>query len=109
MVTWQRIVPIALEYQYYEMGVSNKVPPSLDMQEVLIYNSANLVLFWCLKYAVKASFLALYWHIFELSRRFRIAWVLLTLYTTLSFLVTLMAIFWHCGTPDTFMSQGRLR
>jgi len=106
MITWQRSVPFALETVYYEMGFSSKVPTPIDPIVLKGDSSAMLVMYWCLKYSVKASFLALYWYIFDLSNCFRVVWASLTVYTALSFPVTLLAIFWHCGTPDKFMDLG---
>jgi len=48
---------------------------------------------------VKASFLALYWAIFEVSKKFRMAWWAVTAYTSVAFLATLLASFWNCTKP----------
>ena len=108
MITWQCAAPPALELQMYKMGLSSKAPQHFDAQEALRYQTANLVLYWCLKSSVKGSFVALYWYIFDFCKRFRITWVLLTIYTILSFLITLLAIFWHCGSPTTVMDLSTL-
>jgi hypothetical protein len=99
MVTWQRYVPIELPAQLYEAGVIDTPPPDYDPIDALKNDFANLVVFWCCLYCVKASFLALYWQIFEVSRSFRITWYILASYIGISFLVTLLSVFWHCGVP----------
>jgi len=105
MVTWQRYVPLELPAQLYEAGKTD-VPPSGDYDPLdsMKNDFANIVVFWCCIYSVKASFLALYWQIFEVSRRFRVAWAALTAYVVLSFFVTTLSVFWHCGSPATLMN-----
>ncbi|KAF2730197.1 hypothetical protein EJ04DRAFT_527150 [Polyplosphaeria fusca] len=54
-------------------------------------------------YAVKASFLALYFQIFRISRRFRIAWSFATTFIVAAFLATVLSYLWTCGGPgDVF-------
>lgn len=107
MVTWQRYVPLELPAQLYAAGKSD-VPPSAEYNPIdaMKNDFANLVVFWCTIYSVKASFLALYWQIFEVSNRFRVAWVALTTYVVLSFFVTTLSVFWHCGSPTTLINPG---
>lgn len=108
MITWQKYVPIELPVQLYAAGKID-TPPSViyDPLDALKNDFANLVVFWCTIYSVKASFLALYWQIFEISRRFRIAWTALTVYVVLSCLITILSVFWHCGNPSTLIDLRR--
>ncbi|KAH7118970.1 hypothetical protein B0J11DRAFT_617257 [Dendryphion nanum] len=52
-------------------------------------NDVMIVGFWCVIYFVKASFLALYWTLFALSQKFRIAWWIVTAYTFFTFAATI--------------------
>jgi hypothetical protein len=72
------------------------------------YNAANSIVFWVAIYAVKASFLALYWNIFEISTRFRLAWAISSVYVFTSFGMTIMWSFWICGEPLNFLKEGEL-
>jgi hypothetical protein len=108
MVTWQKYVPIELPAQLYATGVIDTPPRHYDPVDALKNDFANMVVFWCTIYSVKASFLALYWQIFGVSRRFRIAWGALATYILLSFLMTVLSIFWHCGSPATLTDVGML-
>jgi hypothetical protein len=81
MATWQCYVPIEYQAQAYKTGLQKDPPPYfVDLMESVRIASANLVVFWCTIYCVKASFLALYWHIFQTSKRFRVAWRVLVVY-----------------------------
>ncbi|CAI6339408.1 unnamed protein product [Periconia digitata] len=86
----------------YENGITDPVL-------LLRANIANTVLFFTTIYAVKASFLALYWKIFELSRGFRVAWILVSIFTFTSFLATFLSMFWQCGSPKYFDDTERCK
>jgi hypothetical protein len=106
MATWQAYAPLEYPAQLYAAGLTDALPPEYDIIEAMKIDFANLVLYWCTIYSVKASFLALYWQIFEISRRFRLAWFALTIYMVVSFLVTVFCLFWHCGSPATLIDPG---
>jgi hypothetical protein len=108
MVTWQKYVPIELPAQLYAAGVTDTPPVEYDPIDAMKTDFANLIVFWCTIYSVKASFLALYWQIFEISRRFRIAWYALATYILISFLITVLSVFWHCGSPATLIDPGKI-
>ncbi|KAF2019510.1 hypothetical protein BU24DRAFT_386445 [Aaosphaeria arxii CBS 175.79] len=103
ITTYQIYVPIDYQAQLYALGLSNEPPGPRDVMLTMKLNMANIALFFCVIYSVKASFLAMYWRIFEISKRFRVAWSLLTAYTALCFLVSFTSIFWKCGTPTNFL------
>ena len=108
-ITYQLYVPANYEAQLYGIGTTDKPPPGHDPVRNMKYTRAKVLLFWLVIYAVKASFLALYWQIFHLSRRFRIAWTVLTVYTALSFVATWLSDFWRCGSPKDFMNLRTCR
>lgn len=66
----------------------------------------NIVFFWVTIYCVKASFLSLYFVIFGVSKKFRMAWWAVAAYTFAAFLATFFAIFWSCGPPTKLTSVG---
>lgn len=105
MATWQQYVPAQYHEQEYAAGVREDPPLHYNPIAVLKIDSANLIVYWCTIYAVKASFLALYWEIFEVSKRFRIAWSALAIYIGLSFAVSFLSFFWHCGSPATLINE----
>lgn len=90
------------------MGIidESEVKPSNPHRNAQL-NAANSLIFWCVIYSVKASFLALYWHIFEISLKFRIAWAFAAVFTFISFGMTLMWGFWLCGSPKYFPDAQR--
>lgn len=64
-------------------------------------NDAAIMMFWCAIYFVKMSFLALYWTLFGLSKRFRVAWGVLTAFVVLSFLTSMVwRLALRCPTGD---------
>ncbi|KAF2111195.1 hypothetical protein BDV96DRAFT_582732 [Lophiotrema nucula] len=103
MITWQRYVPVEYLAQLRAAGLRKGPLPPYDPIFSLKVDFANLLIFWCTLYAVKASFLALYWQIFAVSRRFRLAWTVVVIYVGLSFAISILAPFWHCGHPSTLM------
>lgn len=107
MITWQRYVPVEYKTQLHAAGLSEGTPPRYDPIDALKNDSANLLMYWCTIYAVKASFLGLYWQIFEVSRRFRIAWYAIATYVGLSFAISFLSFFWHCGTPATLIDPRK--
>lgn len=108
MGTWQRYAPAQYQTQLHAAGILKGPPPAYDPIDALKYASANVVLFWTTIYTVKASFLALYWEIFAaVSKRFRIAWIVLTVYISLSFAITILSYFWHCGLPADLINPCR--
>ena len=64
------------------------------------YAFASSILGWATLYLVKASFLALYWTLFKISQRFRIAWWTTTIYTFVTFSAILVFQLWQCGSPS---------
>ncbi|KAF2439328.1 hypothetical protein P171DRAFT_436025 [Karstenula rhodostoma CBS 690.94] len=101
--TYQVYGPADYTKQLYAMGLikEDDVIHSDETRNAR-YNAANALLFWCVIYAAKASFLALYWHIFAFSTKFRIAWAVTTAYIPTSFAITFMWSFFLCGNPKYF-------
>lgn len=62
-------------------------------------NMATGMLSWTTLWLVKASFLSLYWTIFNIAPSFRKAWLFVTSYTCLAFFPVFLAPLWHCGAP----------
>lgn len=100
-------IPIEYNAALYAWGLSDREPT--EQEEILNMRliTANMFLFFLIIYAVKASFLALYWQIFNISSGFRVAWKLVTVYTALSFLMSFLAVFWTCGSPRDFLDTSR--
>lgn len=60
------------------------------------------MLLWATLYLVKASFLALIWHVFNVSAGFRKAWWIVTIYTFVTFWIIFLSELWQCGDPSTY-------
>lgn len=105
--TWQSFVPAEYQAQLYSMGLSD-AKPVVHKELFQRFNLANAILFWCCIYSVKASFLALYWSIFEVSSGFRIAWVLSSIYIGASFVATILVRIWVCGHPKDVFNQSKI-
>lgn len=85
--------------QKYLLGQGGRLP-SLEQQAFANkLELVTLILFWLIIYLVKASFLALYWHLFRVSSRFLMVWWATTGFIALSFLVTMSSVLWKCGDP----------
>lgn len=99
-------IPIEYNAILYSKGLSNRPPTDVEAVRDMKMNIATIILFFLIIYSVKASFLALYWEIFQISQRFRIAWFALTGYMGVSFIVTLITIFTRCGAAKDFANLG---
>jgi hypothetical protein len=93
-------LPIDNKSQLHFLGYVDEGPTPADIEFRYQLSLASVLLFWLIIYAVKASFLALYWQIFAISTTFRIVWWLVAGYTAVSFLVSWLAVFWQCGSPS---------
>ncbi|KAF2740933.1 hypothetical protein EJ04DRAFT_592539, partial [Polyplosphaeria fusca] len=98
---------LSIDYyaQQYFVGMREEPPSIEDLSYAAKMNLATILLFWLIIYVVKASFLALYWHLFGVSRRFRIVWWITASFLVISFLITTIAPFWHCGSPSNIVNQ----
>lgn len=107
--TYQVYGPTDYTKQLFQMGLINAddVVPGNEKKNAK-YNAANSLLFWCIIYAAKASFLALYWHLFSYSTRFRIAWAVTVAFIATSFMITFMWSFFLCGDPKYFPDTQRM-
>jgi hypothetical protein len=105
-ITFQLIAPTHYNAQLARIGVISATEvKAIDSSFYSKINAANSLIFWCVIYAVKASFLALYWHVFAcLCIRFRVAWVVAAIFTFACFMVTFMWGFWLCADPMHFPS-----
>jgi hypothetical protein len=106
IIIFEIYVPIEYNAILYSKGLSNRPPTQVEAVRDMKLNVADILLFFCTIYSVKASFLALYWQIFQLSRRFRIAWFSLTAYMIMSFIVSIITVFTRCGPPQYFAKTG---
>ena len=91
-------LPILIRAQKSDFG--GEVP---KMDEINFVTKLQLwfgLLLWLILYTVKASFLALFWQIFSISRRFRMVWWASTVFVTLSGCITIVSVLWRCGDPS---------
>lgn len=100
------VLPIEYNAQLYFLGRIAEPPTREDLEFDAQLKLPTLLLFWAIIYLVKASFLILYGHIFDLSKRYRIIWYMVTAFTALSFGVTWLSCFWHCGSPSNVVDLG---
>lgn len=107
IVIFEIYVPDTYNAILFQKGLSDVKPTKSQAVRDMKFNLATLIFFFCTIYAVKASFLALYWQIFRLYAKFRIAWILLAAYTVLGFVVSIVTIFFRCGNPQYYMNLGK--
>jgi len=104
IITMQILLPRVTKATDYASGHRATV------KEVIFINKlglANFIFQFGTIYAVKASFLALYWQIFEISNPFRICWALSTAFIAASFLATVLAYLWSCGSPQVLFKPRK--
>lgn len=106
IATYQAYLPIQYNFQLFLLGLGGYDVDDDQLLYIQKLNIANVVFFWMTIYLVKATFLALYWALFSVSKTFRVAWICVAMYTLISFLVTFFAIFWSCGTPSQIANVG---
>jgi hypothetical protein len=108
IIIFEIYVPVEYNAILYSKGLSKRPPTQLEAIRDMKLNIADIILFFCTIYSVKASFLALYWQIFEVSSRFRIAWFSLLVYTVISFIVSVVTVFTRCGSARYFANLGEI-
>jgi hypothetical protein len=108
ITTYQVYFPTQYEYELYALGLGGYLPTDEKLSYINAVNEVNVVFFWVTIFFVKASFLSLYWVIFGVSKRFRLAWMLVVGYTVVSFLAIFLAFFWSCGTPSQISNLGMI-
>ena len=104
--TYQVFGPTEYDLQLYGLGLLDERPAfdERTLRKARKYSAAGNHIFWCVIYSVKASFLALYWLLFNVSTRFRIAWAFAVVYVVIAFGISLMWDFWHCGKPKWYLT-----
>lgn len=102
------LLPWQYNIQLYVLGLDHAPSSAADAVWSAKMGFTMLLLFLLIMYIVKASFLALYWHLFEVSARFRQAWWVTAGYTAVSFLVTWILVLFHCGSPSKVLDPGKL-
>ena len=107
LVTMFLYTDYPLQKQLYMLGLRQDPPPPVEIPHMLRLHLAFNLVFWCIIYLVKASFLALYWHLFEISTRFRVVWWAATGFTVASFLASVLLFLWHCGSPAKLFDAGK--
>ena len=107
LVTMLLYLQYPFDIQMYDLGLRDDPPPPVSTAYMLRIQFVFNLLFWLVLYTVKASFLALYWYLFEVSTRFRIAWWSTMVFTAASFVATCLLFIWHCGSPANLFDEGK--
>ena len=106
VATYQAYLPIEYNAQLYALGLSDVATTEAEVAFTLKVSTANVMLFWVVIFLVKASFLALYWSVFGVSRHFRTAWWAVAAYTLVTFCIIFLSVLWHCGHPRDMVDPG---
>jgi hypothetical protein len=106
-ITWQEYIPSDYEMQLFKMKIIKSTTAMQRPARSMKLNLANGIMFWCTMYTVKASFLALYWSIFRVSKGFRKAWWCASVYITLSFTATILIRLFPCGRVQDVVNPGK--
>lgn len=69
-------------------------------------NVASVFVTWCRLYAIKMSFMLLYYHIFRISQRFIQAWWIVLAIVVLTFLILIAGTLTECGSPSALEHAG---
>lgn len=69
-------------------------------------NVAGIVTTWCCVYAIKLSFLLLYYRIFQISQKFITAWWIVLGIVVLTFWILIAGSLTECGSPSALGHVG---
>ena len=69
-------------------------------------NVASVFVTWCCLYAIKMSFLLLYYHIFRVSKGFIRAWWIVLVIVVLTFWILIAGTLTQCGSPSALERVG---
>ena len=86
-------------YIVFSLGPNGSTSDAVLLLKLAV---AYQLLRWTTLYLVKASFLALCWHVFNVSETFRKAWWIVVGYTFLSYWPVILNFFWICGDPSKY-------
>lgn len=98
---------------YYLIKASAGIVPAGEalLAEGNIYVRYEFViigLFWTVTWCVKGAFLSLYWRLFEGLPAYRKMWVVVVVFTVLSYVGCWIASAWTCHPPSTYFHFGKL-
>ena len=98
---------------YYLVYVSvGRVPAGqalLDEGNIYVrYEFVVIAFFWTVTWCVKASFLALYWRLFDGLPGYRKIWWGVVVFTALAYVGCWIASVWTCHPPSTYFDFGKL-
>lgn len=88
-----------------EAGANND-PHKAENLLFLRLNVASILITWFCLYAIKISFLLLYYRIFQISRRFIQAWWLVLGTVILTFCILILGSITLCGSPLALENVG---
>lgn len=107
--TLQTLQAHSLYYIVYSgAGLAPAGQELLDQGNVYVrYEIAIIGLFWTVTWCVKASFLALYWRLFDGSPDYRRLWWPVSVFTALAYVGCWFASVWTCHPPSTYFDFGK--
>ena len=97
---------------YYLVYVSvGRVPAGqalLDEGNIYVrYEFVIIAFFWTITWCVKASFLSLYWRLFDGLPTYRRIWWVVVVFTALAYVGCWIASVWTCHPPSTYFHFGK--
>ena len=100
-------------HSYYVVrGTSGLVPADERLMyhgnKYVRYEFASIGLFWTILWGVKASFLTLYWKLFEGLRTYKRWWMAVVVFTALTYVGCWLASALNCHPPNLYFQFGKL-
>ena len=97
--------PLNYSVEFFAAGTDSE-PTYHDLFRYFHLEIAVSCGFWVIVYLVKAAFLALYYELFAVSRKFKAAWWPVCVFTFITFWICFVATFWACGTLGDLFNVG---
>lgn len=86
-------------YRNVNLEAGDAIQFEVDHLQFVRLNVATVLLTWCCLYAIKMSFLLLYYHIFQISKTFIRAWWTVLAIVILTFWISIAGSLTQCGSP----------
>ena len=103
------IVSAATSLMYQVGDFNSDSTTTQDQRDLSLFFSLNLagiLIDWCCLFSIKASFLLLYRHIFQVSKAFTRAWWTVSAFVLVAFWILVAGSLTECGKPSNFGNIG---
>ena len=87
-------------------GLSPEPPPK-SLEQLFRLKLTTTFLLYTNLYLIKGAFLVFYRELFGVRKSFVKVWWIVVIFTTITFILNILPLFWFCGSPQTLSHLGK--